>query len=705
MAGDGKGVSFFANAGVHLYTPGEGAIYLGLDERNREIGVTLERHALTIAGAGAGKGVGLVVPNGLRWADNLLIVEPKGESIAALWEAREAMGQKVVALDPFRITAIPERLRGSFNPLAAITPADIDGREHLQMIADGLVKRSDPRHEEWYAGAATILAGLLAFIVETAPPEHRNLTALRALLLQTKDELHADAQRMQSCTAFGRLARAAGIQIQTALETEKGMERDFLGAARRYTEWLDSDPIAATLKESSFDLSELKAGKISLFVIIPPQYLETHAAYLRLFVRASIEAMMKSGARGQGRCLFMLDEFYSLGRLDIVSKSAGLMRDYGLHLWPIMQDIDQLRSLYKDISETYFANADAVTFFGVTDQATLEYISRKVGIVTLDDIKARPPVRAQLVSDKLAQEAGSPVIPPRPIGAPPSRNPSTNTALFIGTGILNSLNQVAYELEAHQQAAKQVTVARLREQEQRMDEEAMREYQHELQRRGEPRLTPDGVAKLIGKGKNDKIARAMIAFLRGGDMLCIRPHPYFAPPPAELPHPSKFRAELLNDEIRQTGRELQNIYAEARAYDGKKNRRRLRGIASIIAGIAGLIFILENNMLPNFRFLPHYTQTFQVLGVLALMFSISGGLGYACHHIAHRMKVANFSKRAASTASRLMGLAERLLTETIYDIDPETWDAIPNQFKTVLQRQRENILGAKADAGIEFIEG
>ena len=33
MAGDGKGVSFFANAGAHLYAPGEGAIYLGLDER------------------------------------------------------------------------------------------------------------------------------------------------------------------------------------------------------------------------------------------------------------------------------------------------------------------------------------------------------------------------------------------------------------------------------------------------------------------------------------------------------------------------------------------------------------------------------------------------------------------------------------------------------------------------------------------------
>lgn len=699
MAGSETGASFFADAGGHLYAPGEGSIYLGLDDRNREIGLTLERHALTIAGSGAGKGVGLIVPNGLRWADNLLIVEPKGESIAALWEAREAMGQKVVALDPFRIANIPDRLRGSFNPLAAITTADMDGREHLQMIADGLVRRSDPRHEEWYAGAGTILAGLLAYVAETAPPGHRNLTAMRSLLLQPKDELHADAQRMQACTAFGRLARAAGIQIQTALETEKGMERDFLGAARRYTDWLDSEPIAATLKESSFDLAELKTGKISLFVIVPPQYLETHAAYLRLFVRASIEAMMKSGARKDGRCLFMLDEFYSLGRLDIVSKSAGLMRDYGLHLWPIMQDIDQLRSLYSDMSETYFANADAVTFFGVSDQSTLEYISRKLGIVTLDDIKARPPVRPQLVSDKLAQEAGSPVIPPRPMSAPTSRNSSTNTALFLGTGILNSMGHLAYQFDAHQQAAKQVTVARLREQEQRMDEEAMREYQHEMQRRGEPRLTPDGVAKLIGKGKTDTIARAMIAFLRGGEMLCIRPHPYFLQKPPEPPHPTTQLAERLNRQIEAEGRALRLLYHTAAAADAKAGNRRNKALRNSFTGAAAVIITI---ILPNAKFFRwDWPRVYVFLFVIGL---IAAGIVYAGHAIHYRILTWNRRRAAAPHASALTKIYGRLLSETVFDLDDHAADAIPDTLRPQLVRMRESILDAKAKAGIEFIE-
>lgn len=691
------GAVFFADTTHHLHQPVQGAVYLGLDEQNREIGLTLERHALTIAGSGAGKGVGLIVPNGLRWADNLLIVEPKGESVAALWEPREAMGQKVVVLDPFRIAAIPDRLRGSFNPLAAITTADIDGREHLQMIADGLVRRSDPRHEEWYAGAATILAGILAYVVETAPHEHRNLTALRTLLMQPKDELHADAQRMQGCSAFGRLARAAGIQIQTALETEKGMERDFLGAARRYTEWLDSDPIAATLKESSFDLTELKTGKISLFVILPPQYLETHAAYLRLFVRASIEAMMKSGVRKSGRCLFILDEFYSLGRLDIVSKSAGLMRDYGLHLWPIMQDIDQLRSLYSDMSETYFANADAVTFFGISDQSTLEYISRKVGVITLDDIRARPPKRLKLVSDQLAAKAGQSVIAPRHISPPPTQNPKAAGALFLGAEFINSLNHASYSFESQQTAAAQTAVARLREEEQRMDEQAMREYQHEMQRRGEPRLTPDALAKLIGKGMTDTIARAMIVFLRGGDILRIKPHPYFLPKPDAPPDPTKALADTLNRQIEAAGMALQEVLEGAATTDanagerGTMRMKRAFGTAGLMAVSTPVIVIAPNWQLLNVGW-NNLLYVLAGIAILALGPAVLTIMAYAIsYRLADWFAVVKIKNQIEQAAAPIGGLYARLLTETAFDIDAAAEAAIPDPFKRIIHGQREQI--------------
>lgn len=48
---------------------------------------------------------------------------------------------------------------------------------------------------------------------------------------------------------------------------------------------MDSPPVAAALASSSFVLSSLKTGNASVFLVLPPKYLETHAAFLRLFVR------------------------------------------------------------------------------------------------------------------------------------------------------------------------------------------------------------------------------------------------------------------------------------------------------------------------------------------------------------------------------------------------------------------------------------
>ena len=468
-----------------------GSLFLGLDPAtNAPVGISTERHAITIAGAGSGKGAAFLIPNALRWPHNLLVVDPKGENAAAVWQARETLGQSVHVLDPFKVANVPDRLRATFNPLGSISPESLTGREDIEVIADGLVKRSNPHHEEWYDGAAAILAGLMAYVVESAPPAHRTLAGVRTLLLQPNEALYEDAQRMLDAVAFGGLARAAGVTIMTAIESEKGMEKEFLGGARRYTKWLDSPPISATLSASSFDLADLKTGRASVFLVLPPQYIETHAAFLRLFVRASINAMMSEGATTEGRCLFLLDEFYSLGRLDIIAKAAGLMRGYGLHLWPFLQDLGQLRELYGErTAETFFGNADAAVFFGNTDHLTLRHVSERIGNLTASEVVAAPPERRAYSSWK-------------------------DATLFK-----------TEEQEREILRAKQ-------------DNEHNR-YLHTMRLEGKPRLTPEQVAALVGKKDGDKVARSAIVFAKGGDVLNVRLQPYFerdtaAPVPAGI---------------------------------------------------------------------------------------------------------------------------------------------------------------------------
>lgn len=500
--------SFLADPARYPYR--EGSLFLGHDDKGREIGLATERHAITIAGSGAGKGACLLIPNALRWPHNLLVVDPKGEVAAATWQAREALGQSVHVLDPFHVADVPDRLRASFNPLAALDPERRTAREDVLVIADGLVKRSDPKHEEWYDGAVSLLAGLIAFAVHTAPPALRSFAGLRTLLLQPSEPLYATGQAMLDCPAFGGLAKEAGVMLMTACEAEKAIEKDFLSGARRATSWMDSPPVAEVLASSSFDLAALKSGAASVFLVLPPDYLDTHGAFLRLFVRSAMSAMMRDGATVNRRCLFLLDEFAALGRLDAVAKGMGIMRGYGLHLWPFLQDLGQLHDLYgASVTETFFANADADIFFGLRDMTTLDYVSRRVGLVDTKEIGEAP-----------TMGSGAPVLTGATVGAlmGGSRNNATRTTgAVVGAGI-GVLGAALQNLAAHEKQAE------------------MNAYNQRAMKVGRPRLSYEEIQALTGIGDGDKVARGMFAFVKAGDALLLRPAPYFVPPP-EPPAP------------------------------------------------------------------------------------------------------------------------------------------------------------------------
>ena len=517
-------MSFFADPRKYPYRAG--ALFLGVDAKGREVGIETDRHAVTIAGSRSGKGAALLIPNALRYPHNLLTVDPKGEVAAATWEAREALGQAVHVLDPFRVAEIPDRLRASFNPLAAIDPASRTAREDVLVIADGLVKRSDPKHEEWYAGAVSLLAGLMAFAIDTAPDNLRSFAGVRNLLLQPPDRLYATAQAMLDCHACGGLAREAGVTLMTACESEKGMEKDFLGTARRTTSWMDSPAVAEVLASSSFDLTALKSGAVTVFLVLPPQYLDPHGAFLRLFVRCGLSMMMRDGAKVNRRCLFMLDEFAALGRLDAVAKGMGLMAGYGLHLWPFVQDLGQLQDLYgREVTETFFGNSDAEIFFGLKDMTTLEYVSRRIGAVDVKEIGS-PPVMG----------SGINTLTGATIGAIAGSSPKASTRAMgaaVG-GLIGAIGAADYDARV------------------RRDQSAMNAYQKEAMRVGRPRLSHEEIQAMSGKGGGDTVARGMFAFVKAGDVLYLSPAPYFiARPPPPTPKDetwSRQRALTLGDE-------------------------------------------------------------------------------------------------------------------------------------------------------------
>ena len=352
----------------------KGRIFLGHPPiRRRDVGIKTDRHMLTIAGARSGKGAALIIPNLLQWPHNALVIDPKGEAaIATATERKRKLGQKVHVLDPFGVSGLKT---ACFNPLAAIDPNSPHAREDLKVLADGLVMRHDPSSAHWDDGALDVIAGIMAYVLHTEKPENRTLNRVREIIA---DKSIGDiADKMDGNPALGNLMTgAAGRLLRTGKEATH-----FLSGATANTAWLDSQAMQETLSRSTFDLADLKKKNCTVFLVLPSHLLSEHGRFLRLFVRAALNAMAQGGTKRGKKCLFILDEFYSLGRLDEIAKAAGLMPGYGVHLWPILQDLGQLEELYgRDGASTFFGNADAHIFFGNTDAPTLDYISQQIGV-------------------------------------------------------------------------------------------------------------------------------------------------------------------------------------------------------------------------------------------------------------------------------------------------------------------------------------
>ena len=82
--------------------------------------------------------------------------------------------------------------------------------------------------------------------------------------------------------------------------------------------------------------------------------------------------------------LFVLDEFFALGTMTLLEKAAGLLSGYNVKLWPIIQNLGQIKELYPQNWETFFSNAGAVQVFAVNDLLTEEYLVRMLGKAVRD---------------------------------------------------------------------------------------------------------------------------------------------------------------------------------------------------------------------------------------------------------------------------------------------------------------------------------
>ena len=388
LTGDSHGSARFASRKELKKLQGDDGLLIG---RNPHTGRLLRydgpAHLITLAPTRAGKGVGTVIPNLLAVDRSVLVIDPKGENARIAGEARRRFGTTHV-LDPFEVSGMPS---AAYNPLDRLTPDSLDLGEDAASLTEALVMDPPGQVTEahWNEEAKAILGGLIMFCVCHEDRGRRSLATVREYLTLPPDRLKALLELMQDSDAAGGLIARAANRFLGKADREAA---SVLSNAQRHTHFLDSPRIARCMARSDFAFSDLRHRITSVFLVLPPNRMDAYSRWLRLLVSQALQDIARdaealtatTGAQSASQrlstpTLFLLDEFAALGRLEAVERAMGLMAGYGLQLWPILQDMSQLRDLYGDRANTFIANAGVQQVFGVNDFETAKWLSQMIG--------------------------------------------------------------------------------------------------------------------------------------------------------------------------------------------------------------------------------------------------------------------------------------------------------------------------------------
>lgn len=358
-----------------------------------------EAHAMVIGPTGSGKGVGSIVPALLSHPGPMIVVDPKGEAVAITRRAREAMGQRVVVLDPMGVTGAPS---DAFDPLQLIDPGAVDAVDEVAALVQTLcVPQVGPARDPfWTLRAQHLIVGTALMVREQGASGDRSLCGVRRQI----DKAAADPKALAGRLALSSHpeARQVASLLQVAAEVTVG---GIVSVAQSMLEFLRGDQVAASVGCCTFDPEAITRGDpMTVFLVLPPHMLESHARLLRLWLAALMSRIVRRRAIPAQSTLLLLDECAALGELAQLRQALTLLRGYGLQTISYWQDLSQLRQLYPADWQAMINNCRVLQCFGAPNLAAARDIADVVGGVSADALMQLP------LGHVLLQQAGQTAI-------------------------------------------------------------------------------------------------------------------------------------------------------------------------------------------------------------------------------------------------------------------------------------------------------
>lgn len=353
--------------GLSLY--GHKSLYLGIDD---------DRHPLIFGGTGGGKGTGIIVPNLLLWSQNVICLDPKNSNLHIT--GRNPIRGDVVVIDPCHSVNGFEDKKVKWNPLAEIDPNHPECAALIDALADGLIQTMSEKDPVWDRFTRQFFKGLTAHVL-TAPEYEgrRNLVTVYHLINLPGKEFDGLVEAMLKNTAAGGMPAAGAGAISKAAGNTAGSIQATISV---HFEWLADSYAQEFLKgdaNSTFSVFDIAHKPMSIYINLTDTELERLSRIVRIFLFMSLYAMKKPRQARTRECLYLLDEFASLGYMSILEKSAVYVRSHGVKLMPIVHSIGQIKKLYGENWETFLNSCSYTAFLSMTGEGNKDYIMKKLG--------------------------------------------------------------------------------------------------------------------------------------------------------------------------------------------------------------------------------------------------------------------------------------------------------------------------------------
>ncbi|MES9902169.1 MAG: type IV secretory system conjugative DNA transfer family protein [Sedimenticola sp.] len=350
-------------------------------------------HILAFAPTRSGKGVALVIPTLLSWPHSAIVIDMKGENwaLTAGWRQRHA-NNKVLRFDPADASGNSAR----FNPLSEIRigePQEVGDAQNLATII------ADPDgkglNDHWMKTGNALLVGVILHCLYKYRDEGQvaTLTALSMFLSDPSQTMDDALQEMIHYRHLPTGTHPTVAQAARDMLNREDRERSSVHSTAVGFLTLYRDPLITRNTEvSDFCIADLMNHDqpVSLYLVVSPADLDRMRPLVRVvvtqLVRRLTESMAFDGGRSvahyRHRLLLMLDEFPSLGKLEVVEQSLAYMAGYGIKAFVIVQDLSQLHKIYTR-DESVLSACHVRIAFAPNKIETAELLSRMTGKTTV----------------------------------------------------------------------------------------------------------------------------------------------------------------------------------------------------------------------------------------------------------------------------------------------------------------------------------